>query len=143
MDHRLEDHVDEKVIGDWLSLASQCAALRGDDRPNIEEVGERLWEIWKYHRKSIGEQYEYERSWSEFVENEGILRGDKSMHEGCWRTEFPTEGRASQHLEWPDVSNQQFGLTQDDYDYDDYECIAPEATHMGGSDSDSMAISPR
>ena len=81
MDYRLKDDVDQKVLRDWLSLALRCAASSGDDRPSIEEVGERLWKIWKDHRMHIGEPFEYERSWAEFVEEEGILRHNQYERE--------------------------------------------------------------
>ncbi|KAE8816258.1 disease resistance protein TAO1-like [Hordeum vulgare] len=115
LDDRLVEHVDEEFLGDWLGLASWCTRFEVDDRPRIEEVGERLWEIWKDHRNRIGEPYEYERSWEEFVEVEGIPRGVDSVDNSSGYAEFPAEGRVRMHQDWPDVSSQQFQTIQ----YDD------------------------
>jgi len=84
LDYRMEDHVDGDVLRDWLSLALSCVVSRGIDRPSIEVVGERLWKIWQDHRRNIGEQHEYEGSWAEFVEQEGILRHQKSVLKRNW-----------------------------------------------------------
>ncbi|XP_022680126.1 disease resistance protein RGA2 isoform X3 [Setaria italica] len=84
LDYRMEDRVAGEVLRDWLSLALSCVASRGNDRPSIEVVGERLWKIWKDHRRNIGEQHEYEGSWDEFVKQEGILRHEKSVLKKNW-----------------------------------------------------------
>lgn len=84
LDYRMEDRVDGDVLRDWLSLALSCVASRGIDRPSIEVVGERLWKIWEDHRRNIGEQHKYEGSWAEFVEQEGILRHQKSVLKRNW-----------------------------------------------------------
>ncbi|CAM0950997.1 unnamed protein product [Alopecurus aequalis] len=117
LDVCLADPVDEEFLGDWLSLASSCTASEGEDRPRIEEVGERLWEIWKRHRKRIGEPYMYERSWAEFAKEEGIPRAVESIEENSGYAEFPAERMVTNHKDWPDVSNQQVESTQDDNDY--------------------------
>jgi hypothetical protein len=130
LDDRLADHVDEEFLGDWLSLASSCTAFEGDDRPRIEEVGQRLWEIWKRHRRGIGEPYEYERSWEEFVEEEGIPRGVKSIDGSIGNEEFPAKGRATEHQDWPDVESQQFPSTQ-------HENYCPSPIHS------DITLSPR
>lgn len=79
LDYRMEDRVAGEVLRDWLSLALSCVAPRGDDRPSIEVAGERLWKIWKDHRRNTGKKHEYQGSWEEFVEQEGILRHQKSV----------------------------------------------------------------
>jgi len=84
LDYRMEDRVAGEVLRDWLSLALSCVAPRGNDRPSIEVVGERLWKIWKDHRRNIGETHEYQGSWEEFVEQEGILRHQKSAPKRIW-----------------------------------------------------------
>lgn len=114
LDDRLADHVDEEFLGGWLSLASWCTSFEVDDRPRIEEVGERLWEIWKGHRNRTGEPYEYERSWEEFVEVEGIPRGVDSRDKSSGYGEFPAEGRVTKHHYSPDVSSPQLQMTQYD-----------------------------
>ncbi|XP_062193305.1 probable disease resistance protein RF9 [Phragmites australis] len=116
LDYRLKDDVDQKVLRDWLSLALRCAAPSGNDRPSIEEVGEKLWKIWKDHRLRIGKPFEYERSWAEFIKEEGILMPEESMCEGSLDTEFPTEGWTTKHQGLPEcTSSQQIGFTQEAY----------------------------
>lgn len=117
LDDHLVHHVDDEFLGDWLSLVSSCTALEGNDRPRIEEVGERLWDIWKGHRKRIGEPYKYEKSWAEFANEEGIPRVVESIDGSSGNEESPAKGRAAMHQDWPDVSNQQFESTQDDNYY--------------------------
>ncbi|XP_073100185.1 calmodulin-binding receptor-like cytoplasmic kinase 3 isoform X2 [Elaeis guineensis] len=53
LDPLLEEVVDEEVLGKMLSLAFQCAAPTRDDRPDMKEVGEQLWEIRREFRKSF------------------------------------------------------------------------------------------
>ncbi|KAJ1256304.1 hypothetical protein BS78_K051400 [Paspalum vaginatum] len=84
LDYRMEDRVDGKVLRDCLSLALSCVASCGNDRPSIQVVGEGLWKIWKDHRRNIGEQHDYEGCWEEFVEQEGILRYQKSEIKRNW-----------------------------------------------------------
>ncbi|KAK1630241.1 hypothetical protein QYE76_004556 [Lolium multiflorum] len=114
LDDHLVDHVDEEFLGDWLSLAYSCTAFNGNDRPRIEEVGERLWDIWKGHRKRIGEPYEYERSWAEFLKEEGIPRDVESIDGSSGNEEFHAEGRTTKHQDWPASSSKQFQSTQDE-----------------------------
>uniref|UniRef100_A0ACD5YG34 Uncharacterized protein n=1 Tax=Avena sativa TaxID=4498 RepID=A0ACD5YG34_AVESA len=121
LDDRLVDHVDENILRDWLRLASSCTAFKEEDRPRIEEVGEELWKIWKRHRKRIGEPYTYERSWAEFVKEQGIPMGKavdvESIDESSGYAERPAQGMVAKHLDLRDVSNQQFESTQDDICY--------------------------
>uniref|UniRef100_A0ACD5XX96 Uncharacterized protein n=1 Tax=Avena sativa TaxID=4498 RepID=A0ACD5XX96_AVESA len=124
LDDRLADQVDEEFLVDWLSLASSCTALEGYDRPRIEEVGERLWEIWKGHRKRIGEPYKYERSWEEFAEGGGIPRAVESIDGRSEYAEFHDEGMVTKHQDLPDASNQQFESIQDD-NYSDVTLSPP------------------
>ncbi|KAF7072203.1 hypothetical protein CFC21_077360 [Triticum aestivum] len=114
LDDRLADHVDEEFLGDWLGLASWCTSFEVDDRPRIEEVGERLWEIWKDHRNRIGQPYEYERSWEEFVKVEWIPSGVDSRDKSSGHAEFPEEGKMTKHQYSPDVSSPQLQMTQYD-----------------------------
>ncbi|XP_008795844.1 calmodulin-binding receptor-like cytoplasmic kinase 3 isoform X2 [Phoenix dactylifera] len=54
LDPLLEEVVDEEVLGRMLSLAFQCSAPTRDDRPDMKEVGEQLWEIRREFGKSLG-----------------------------------------------------------------------------------------
>ncbi|TVU09192.1 hypothetical protein EJB05_42640, partial [Eragrostis curvula] len=131
LDYRLKDDVDEKVLKDWVILALRCAASRSDGRPSIEEVGARLWEIWKDHIMHTGEPLEYERSWIDFVKEEGIVVPD-SMCEGSLDTKFPTEGLPEC------ASSKQHGFTQEaDSDTDDMYWRSRPASF------DSIIASPR
>lgn len=58
MDPLLEEVVDEEVLGKLLSLAFRCAAPTRDDRPDMKEVGEQLWEI----RREFGKSLQREKS---------------------------------------------------------------------------------
>ncbi|KAM3256961.1 hypothetical protein ACQJBY_049384 [Aegilops geniculata] len=114
LDDFLADHVYKEFIGDWLGLASWCTSFEVDDRPRIEEAGERLWEIWKDHRNRRGEPYEYKRSWEEFVEVEGIprARGVDSRDKSSGYAEFSAEGKVTKHQYSPDVSSPQLQMTE-------------------------------
>lgn len=127
LDCRLKGKVDEKVLKDWLSLALSCASYRSSDRPNIEEAGGRLWKIWKDHRSYIGEPYEYQRSWAEFVKMGGISMADESMCEGSLGMEFPTEGRTREGQGLPEWTE---------------EAYTVHCPSRPGS-PDSMTLSPR
>lgn len=136
LDNRLEDCVSGEVIRDWLSLALSCVASSSDDRPSIEVVGERLWEIWKNHRVHIGAQFEYEGSWAEFAEKEGFLRHHKSAVKGHWDIGMPVGRRSFTLMDegWFGYI-EQIELTQEAY-------ITSEATSSMGI-LDDFTISPR
>ncbi|KAK1291493.1 Calmodulin-binding receptor-like cytoplasmic kinase 3 [Acorus calamus] len=53
LDPRLEEAVDTKVLSRLLDLAFQCAAPTLSDRPVMQEVGARLWEIRKEYGFSL------------------------------------------------------------------------------------------
>ncbi|KAK1317860.1 Calmodulin-binding receptor-like cytoplasmic kinase 3 [Acorus calamus] len=53
LDPRLEEAVDTKVLSRLLDLAFQCAAPTRPDRPVMQEVGARLWEIRKEYGFSL------------------------------------------------------------------------------------------
>ncbi|KAK1269025.1 Calmodulin-binding receptor-like cytoplasmic kinase 3 [Acorus gramineus] len=53
LDPRLEEAVDTKVLSRLLDLAFQCAAPTRSDRPVMQEVGARLWEIRKEYGFSL------------------------------------------------------------------------------------------
>jgi hypothetical protein len=53
LDPLLEERVDNELISSLLNVAFQCAAPTRDDRPNMKEVGEKLWEIRKQYGKSL------------------------------------------------------------------------------------------
>ncbi|CAL5088828.1 unnamed protein product [Urochloa decumbens] len=132
LDYRMEDRVAGEVLRDWLSLALSCVASCGNDRPSIEVAGERLWKIWKDHRRNIGEQHEYKGSWEEFVEQEGILRHQKSVLKRNW-TPSATEEEWSGYIK-------QIELVQEGYS------VIEEREHFSRSRSASfgdITVSPR
>ncbi|CAN6204188.1 unnamed protein product [Urochloa humidicola] len=132
LDYRMEDRVAGEVLRDWLSLALSCVASCGNDRPSIEVAGERLWKIWKDHRRNIGEQHEYEGSWEEFVEQEGILRHQKSVLKRNWAPSATEE-------EWSGYIKQ-IELVQEGYS------VMEEREHISRSRSASfgdITVSPR
>lgn len=108
LDYRLKGEVDEKVLRDLVSLALSCASYSSNDRPNIEEAGGRLWKIWKDHRSYIGEPYEYQRSWAEFVKMGGIPMADESMCQGSSDMEFPTKGRTMEGQGLPEWTKEAY-----------------------------------
>ncbi|XP_008651730.1 uncharacterized protein [Zea mays] len=108
LDYRMEDRVDGDVVRDLLSLALSCVVSRGADRPSIVVVGERLWKIWQDHRRNVGEQHEYQGSWAEFIEQEGILRHHKCVLKRSWEP-------STTQQDWS-VYVRQIELVQEAYD---------------------------
>ncbi|KAJ3693409.1 hypothetical protein LUZ60_008889 [Juncus effusus] len=53
LDPHLDERVDDELISRLLNVSFQCAAPTRDDRPNMKEVGEQLWEIRKEYGKML------------------------------------------------------------------------------------------
>ena len=53
MDPLLQEEVDENVVSQLFTLAFRCVSSTRAERPAMNEVGEKLWEIRKEYGRTV------------------------------------------------------------------------------------------